>query len=359
MRFARLVAVGAVCAAVLASAACGGGSGGGSGATEMNMCNFAGDLGTAIKNVAQGFEKKYNVHINWCTGVGSGSDNLAKVVAAKNNQTYDATLEDIQSQAQGSAEGAWATLDPKIVDTSHVYPSLKAHNNDSVPIGIITNDLYYNKDTFAEHGWGPPTSYQDLLDPKYCNQVGILDIGQSYGLYTILGLGGLTKANAAANNLEPAFQAGLGKLAAAKGCFPTLEASSGGLEQKMQTGQYAIGTHGSVRVLPLIKKGAPLGAVIPKEGAFLTLSFISPVKNGPHPRLTQEFCNYFLTEEAQTQLMKTVYYGPTVDTVKVSDDLKQLGVVTKEQIPDLVIPDVDVVTKNRAKWTDDYQRQLG
>lgn len=356
MRFARLAAVGTALITVMASAACAGSAG--SGKTEMNMCNFAGDLGTAIKNVASGFEKQYNVHINWCTGVGSGSDNLAKVVAAKGRQTYDATLEDDQSQAQGSAEGAWATVDPS-VDQSHVYPSLKAPNNDSVPIGIITNDLYYNKDTFQKNGWAPPTSYQDLLDPKYCNKVGILDIGQSYGLYTVLGLGGLTQANSAGNNLEGAFQSGLSKLAAAKACFPTLESSSGGLEQKMQTGQYAIGTHGSVRVLPLIKKGAPLGAVIPKEGAFLTLSFISPVKNGPHPQLTQQFLNYFMTQQAQTQLMNTVYYGPTIDTVKVPDDLKQLGVVTSDQIPDLVNPDTSIVTKNRKQWTDEYQRQLG
>lgn len=357
------VAVAAAAALVLAGCAGGGGTDTGNGnagaPTEMNMCNFAGVLGEAIAEVASGFEEENNVKINWCTGTGSGTENVAKITASEGNQIYDATLVDIQNQALASSRGLWAELDPEIVNTDDVYEPLKAHNNDSVPIGMITNDIYYNLDRFEEQGWDAPTSYQDLLNPDYCNEVGILDINQSYGLYTVLGLGELTQEDAAAGNLEPAWEAGLAKLSAAKDCFRTLETSSGGLEQKMQTGQYSIGTHGSVRVLPIIEAGAPLAAVIPEEGAFLTLSFIAPVKGGPNPELAQKFCAWFLTPEAQTALMNAVFFGPAISTVDVPADLADFGVINQDTIDTLVIPDVETVTERRSDWTDQYQRAMG
>lgn len=365
MRYRKRPAVAVMLASALALSACGGTDDGGDNAdgasgspTAMNMCNFAGALGKAIADVGAGFEKKYNARIDWCTGTGSGTENVAKITASEGKQIYDATLVDIQNQALASSRGLWAKLDPDVVDTSDVYKPLLAKNDDSVPIGMITNDLYYNKDVFEKEGWDPPTSYQDLLDPKYCGKVGITDISQSYGLYTVLGLGGLTQEDAAAGNLDKAFNDGLQKLAAHKSCFPTLEASGGALEQKMQTGQYVIGTHGSVRVLPLIKAGAPLGAVIPKEGAFLTLSFVAPVKNAPNPKLAQQFAAWYLRPEAQKALMDAVFFGPVVSTVEVPKELADFGVVTENTIDDLVIPDVETVTKRRSDWTDQYKRAL-
>lgn len=345
---------------LLGLAACGGGSeDSAGGVTEMNMCNFAGSLGDAIADVSAGFEEENNVKIKWCTGTGSGTENVAKIAASSRNQIYDATLVDIQNQNLASAKGLWAELDPDIVDTSKVYEPLKAKNNDSIPIGMITNDIYYNTDTFEKEGWSAPTSYQDLVDPQYCNQVGILDINQSYGLYTVLGLGGLTQADAAAGNLDAAWDSGLKKLSGAKDCFRTLETSSGGLEQKMQTGQYALGTHGSVRVLPIIEAGVPLDAVIPKEGPFLTLSFIAPVKDGPHPELAQKYCEWFLKPSSQKALMEKVFFGPVTPETEVPEDLQKFGVPTEDDIADLVIPDVATVTEKRSEWTDEYQRAMG
>ncbi len=365
MKLRTRFAIAATMVPALALSACGGsdedGGGGGEAAgspTEMNMCNFAGALGDTIAEVGAGFEEEYNAKINWCTGTGSGTENVAKITASEGNQIYDATLVDIQNQALASSRGLWATLDEDIVDTSDVYEPLKAKDDDSVPIGMISNLLYHNTEVFEENGWAPPTSYQDLLDPKYCGKVGITDISQSYGLYTVLGLGGLSQADAEAGNLDEAFEAGLQKLAEHKDCFPTLEASSGALEQKIQTGQYIIGTHGSVRVLPIIESGAPVGAVIPEEGAFLTLSFIAPVEGAPNPELAQQFAAWFLRPEAQEALMEEAFFGPVISTVEVPEELDKFGVVAEDDIDTLVIPDVETVTERRSDWTDAYQRAL-
>lgn len=350
----------------LGLAACGGGSSvsgssndsGSSGATTtMNIETFAGDLGDTLASIAQGFEKKYNVHINWVEG--SGVQNVARVAAAQSNQKYDAAFVPGQSQVQGTVHGYWAKLNPKVVDTSDVYPVLLAPGKDGVPVGLIVTDLYYNTKVFKQKGWTPPTSFNDLLDKKYCNKVGILDVTQTYGLYTVLGLGGLTKDWAKAGNLDGAFKKGLQKESSFKSCLPSVESSGGALEQKIQTGQYIIGTHGSVRILPLAKAGVPVRAVTPSEGAFLTESFVAPVKNAPHPKLAQEFVNWYLRPQAQEKLMTKTFYGPVIKSVKVPQKLVDEGVPNEATVKKLIIPDRKAVASKRDKWIDEFQRALG
>ena len=323
----------------------------------MNVLNFAGTLGASIKGVAAEFEKQYNVEINW--GEGTGAVNTATVAGSVSNQIYDAAFVDIQSQYLGSEKGLWEKLNPDIVKTDDVYPGITAINDDAVPIGMIVTSLYYNTDVFTSEGWEPPHSFSDLLDPKYCGKVGILDINASYGLNVVLGLGGLTAADAKSGNLDEAWETGLKRLQDAKSCFPSIEASAAGLEQKMQTGQYVIGSTGGVRILPLIKAGVPLKAVVPDEGAFLTTSFVAPVKLAPNAKLAQELVAWFLRPDSQKTLMESALYGPTVKTVQVPADLVEDGVPNSETVVKFVISDPGTTTTNRSTWTDQYQRAFG
>lgn len=361
-RTIKLAAVGAAMA--MGAAACGGGSaasggsnGGGGETVDMNIETFAGALGDTLADIAKGFEQKYNVKIHWVEG--SGVQNVARVAASAGHQQYDAAFVPGQSQVQGTVKGLWAKLDPDIVDLSDVYDVLKAPGGDGVPVGLIVTDLYYNTDVFKQNGWDPPKSFADLLDRKYCNKVGIMDVTQTYGLYTVLGLGNLSQEEAKAGKVEDAFNKGLDKEASFKECLPAVESSSGALEQKIQTGQYIVGAHGSVRVLPLEAAGVPVKAVTPSEGAFLTESFVAPVKDAPHPKLAQEFVNWYLSKEAQTQLMTQTYYGPVVKSVTVPDKLVEMGVPDKNTVDKLIIPDRKTVASHRSDWIDAYQRALG
>lgn len=338
--------------------ACGGGSADGtSGPTEMNIETFGGALGETIASVAEGFEEKYDVKINWVEG--SGVENVARIAASEGNQIYDAAFVPQQSHFDGSEAGLWAPLDSEVIDTADVYDVLMPTENNGVPVGLITTDLYYNTATFEEEGWEPPSSFDDLLNQEFCDRVGILDPNQTYGLYTILGLGGLTQEQAEAGELEEAWSTGLEKLATIKDCLPTIESSGGALEQKIQTGQYAIGTHGSVRILPIANAGVPVKAVIPEDGAFLTLSLLAAVKDAPHPDLAQKFLDWFLREESQERLMTETFYGPVISTVDVPQELAEAGVPSKETIDQLIIPDPSTVGENRSDWFDEFQRTMG
>jgi len=323
----------------------------------MNVMNFSGALGETIQKVSKPFEKDHNVHINW--GYGTGTENAAKVAAAKTNQTYDVSFNDMQSQNLASTKGLWSKLDPKVVNVGDIFEATRAPNNDGVPIGTIEDMITYDTKVFEAKGWSPPTAMSDILDPKFCNQVGILDVGASYGLYVVLGLGGLTAQQATAGDLEKPFDLGLNRLKEHKSCFPSIESSAGALGQKITSGQYTIAITGSVRALPIIMSGAPVKAVVPKEGAFLTISYASPVKGAPNPKLAQELVAFFATSSVQQKLMEETFYGPTNKNVKVPEELQKLGVLGGKSVSKFIVPAVSKVAESRTAWTDKYQRAVG
>src|ERR1035438_7814401 len=49
--------------------------------------------------------------------------------------------------------------------------SSRATDERAVGIGLVATGLMYNSKVFAEKGWAPPTSWNDLKDPKYQKQL--------------------------------------------------------------------------------------------------------------------------------------------------------------------------------------------
>lgn len=325
---------------------------------QMNIANFAGDLGAAIAEVAEGFEEEFNVEITWAEG--SATDNVARVAAAAGNQEWDAVFVENQNHYLGSDQGLWAPVDTEIVDLyGDLHEVLRRESDDGVPIGVITTGLYYNSEEFEANGWDPPTSYQDLKREEFCNWLGLLHIDQSYGLYTVLGLGAdAVEGYDTEEDLQAAFESGLSQMEELAPCIPTIEASGGSLEQKIQVGEYLVGTHGSVRIMPLIQAGAPVEFVNPEEGSFLVLSTISVPADAPNPELGQEFANFFLRPESQEQLMESVGYGPTNSTVEVGQEYADLGVPTPEDVTGFLNPSEPLVIELRPEWTDAFDRVL-
>lgn len=324
---------------------------------EMNIQTFGGELGDAIAEVAKGFEEEHNVRINWVSG--TGVENVARAAARASNQIYDVTFSPDSGQVSGSAMGLWEMLDRTIVDTDDVYPVLLKESDDGAPMGMIVTSLYYNTEVFEQEGWPAPTSFADLARPEYCDRVGIIDPNSTYGMYTVLGLGGLTQADAIAGNLQPAWDRGLGVLESMSDCLTNVESSSSAFEQKIQAGQYAVGAHGHVRLLALEDAGVPIQAIAPSEGSFLTLSTVSANKGGPNPELAQEFVNWFISEESQTSLMNLIYYGPVLSTVDVPGELANRGVPGNSVIDALIVPDLNTVDELRSDWFDQFQRAIG
>lgn len=315
---------------------------------EMVVASWGGQADETFKKAFKPFEEKHNVTIKWVTG--NSAENLAKVVASKDNPEFDVALLENTNQYSGSDKGVWATLDPNIVtNAKDLYPQATAINDDGVGFGFIATGLFYKTDEFEKNGWEPPTSWEDLFRPEFCGRVGMNHPNVTYSLYAAMMIGG--------GSIDKT-EAGLQRLGELAKCIPVLEPSSPKLEEKIQLGEYLIGVHASFRVIPLTLKDYPVQFVYPKEGTALMLSMAAPVKNSPNPDLAQEFVNWFISPETQQILMDDLKYGPTNSTVVVSEEYKQLGTADVERVKRMFRADEKIVLENRKVWTEFFDKMM-
>jgi len=314
----------------------------------MVVASTGGKIGDDIKKVFEPFERLHNVRIQWVPGV--SSENVAKVAASKDRPTIDVAYGDDISNYTGSMQGLWAKIDESIVTNyKDVHPKARVKNNDGVVLGIFVTGLFYRTDAFEKKGWAAPTSWNDLLRQEFCGSIGIQHPNVSYGAVSLLMLSGGDPARVSE---------GIARLGAARKCIPVLEPSAQKIEEKVQLGEYVIGVHGNIRIIPLADRGVPVKFVLPSEGTFISYSTFSPVKNAPNPRLAQEFCNWLLRPDVQLALSSATMFSPTNVKVTIPDDLKAKGLLETAQLDRLQAVPVDVVSESRRNWIRQLERAM-
>ena len=313
----------------------------------LTVLSFGGSIDKAFQKATEGFEQKFGVTIRWVPG--TTAENAAKIVATKEKPEYDVGLFDDVAAQGVSKMGLFAKIDPSVVTNyNDVRPEGKLPGQDSVPVGFYFTGLFYNVDEFKKNNWAPPTSYDDLYRPEFCKRVGFLAPTVSYPInYVVL------RANFDYSKVPDAIK-GLGKL---KGCVPTLETSSAKLEEKIQLGEYLIGVHGGVRVVPLSAKGVPVRFVIPKEGTNRAATVAGVIKGG-NEKLAQEFMNVVLSAKAQEILMNEQYYLPVNAKVEIPKTLLDLGLPTPDLVAKSKVIDGDIVLERRREWSRMIEREL-
>ncbi|HXX86683.1 MAG TPA: extracellular solute-binding protein [Casimicrobiaceae bacterium] len=317
--------------------------------TEMVVAALGGGYGQSIREAFEPFEKQYNVKIRWDVG-GASMAMVARAIATRDKPVFDLVFGDMVSLDKGSGQGIWAQIDEKVVTNyKNQVAQAKSAGHDIVYFGFVATGLFYAVKEFEKRGWKPPTHWTDLLDKKYCGRVGINHPNISYGTHVLIMLGGGDPAKVGE---------GIAKLAAAKDCIPVFEPTAAKLEEKLELGEYVIGVHGSVRVIPLGKKGVPVKFVVPDEGALMYAAGVAPVKNAPHAQLAQQFCNWILRPEVQAQLMEKTFSGPTNATVTVPKPLVELGVPDAELVKRSVFVPPQVFTDSQREWVRQFDRAM-
>ena len=115
---------------------------------------------------------------------------------------------------------------------------------------------------FAEKGWAPPTSWNDLKDPKYKKQLVIPPINNTYGLHALLMLARINGGGE--DNVDAGF-----KIFKERDQPNVLayEPSPGKMTELFQSGQAVLGRLGHGPRASFANTGFPVDFVYPKEGA--------------------------------------------------------------------------------------------
>lgn len=303
---------------------------------------------TMRKEIIPAFEKKHNVKIEYVAG--NSTDTLAKLQAQKGNQQIDVIIVDDGPMFQAIRLGFCAPI--KAMPAADLYDSAKYKDDMAVGIGLVGTGIMYNTKYFKEKGWAPPTSWNDLKDPKYKKLLVIPPINNSYGLYTLVMFARMNGGDE--KNIEPGFKVMKEQI---NPNVLAYEPSPGKMTELFQSGQAAIAVWGTGRVHSFAITGFPVDFVYPKEGAVTLLASACPVAKPDASPLAQEFVKAMIEPQFQQVLALEYGYGPVNKKAKVDNEKLKIAPIG-DRAAKLVNIDWDTVNDKRDDWTKRWNREV-
>jgi len=154
---------------------------------------------------------------------------------------------------------------------------------------VYGGSLLYNTDLVAEEEL--PTSWQDLLDPKWKGKIGILNP-------SISGTGfGFTSTFAQPGSFGWDYWRGIAEN------DPFIAASSGLLKEAMIRGECVVALDASIYASAAIAAGEPVKtAPIPEVGFIVGMS-AAIAENAPHPEAAELFMDFHLSKYGEKHMM--------------------------------------------------------
>jgi len=292
------------------------------------------------------FEKANNVKITYVAG--NSTDTLAKLQAQKENQEIDVALIDDGPMMHAVSLGFCAPLQD--VDQSKFHDVAKLPGGKASGLGIIATGLMYNAKVFKDNGWAPPTSWNDLKDPKFKGKVVMPPLNNGYGLLTVVMLARMNGGGE--KNIDPGFKA------MKEGVGPNIlayEPSPAKHAELFQTGQAIMGVWGSARVQSLADAGVPVEFVYPAEGAPAVMTAICPVAKKTVSAKAHAFVRMMLSPESQSVLADEAGFAPVHKDAKV----KKAGMMPVGALAGkLVAADWDTINPVRDDWNKRWVREI-
>lgn len=303
---------------------------------------------TMRTEIIPAFEKKHGVKVEYVAG--NSTDTLAKLQAQKGNQQIDVAIVDDGPMYQAISLGFCAAIQG--LPQADIYDAAKYKNNMAVGIGLVGTGIMYNTKYFKDKGWAPPTSWNDLKDPKYKKLLVIPPINNTYGLYTLVQFARMNGGGE--KNIEPGFKVMKEQI---NPNVLAYEPSPGKMTELFQSGQAVIGVWGTGRVHSFAITGFPVDFVYPKEGTVNLVASACPVAKGNVSPLASEFVKAMVTPEFQAVLAIEYGYGPVNRKAKVDHEKLKIAPIG-DRAAKLVNFDWDVINDKRDEWTKRWNREV-
>ena len=321
---------------------------------QQKTFTFAGYGGsfekTMREQVIPPFEAKHGVKVEYVAG--NSTDTLAKLQAQKGNQVIDAIIVDDGPMYQAVELGFCGTLADADV-YKDVYSVMKFKSNKAVGVGMVGTGIMYNKQIFAENKWAPPTSWDDLKDPKYRKKLVIPPINNTYGLHAVVMMARVRGGGEA--NIEPGFKAFKDDIGPNVLVY---EPSPGKMTELFQSKQAVIGVWGSGRAKALpTRPASPSSSSIRRKAGSRSASAACPVAGSKNDKEAQAFVQHLLSPEVQVILATGAGFGPTNQKVQLKPEQTK-GIPYGDQVKTLLALDWDVINKAREEWNKRWTREI-
>lgn len=305
---------------------------------------------TMREKVIPPFAAKHGIRVEYVAG--NSTDTLAKLQAQKGNQVIDAIVVDDGPMYQAVELGFCANLAPADV-YSDIYSVMKFKSNKALGVGMVGTGIMYNKKVFEDNKWAPPTSWEDLKDPKYRKKLVIPPMNNTYGLHAVVMMAWIRGGSE--KNIDPGFKAFKDDLGPNVLAY---EPSPGKMTELFQSGQAVIGVWGSGRAKALADQtGFPIEFIYPKEGGIVLGVAACPIAGSKNAAESQAFIQHMASPEVQLILAREAGFGPTNQKVQLTPK-EQIGLPYGNQVKQLKSVDWDVINPARDNWNRRWTREI-
>lgn len=265
----------------------------------------------ASKVFAQ-FTKDTGIKVNFLRF--SSGEALARLTAEKKNPQVDVMLGGpADTYAAGVKEGVFEAYRPK--GSEAIPKQFRDAGNHWIGIGIIPLCFLTNTKFLAKHNMQAPAKWDDLLDPRYKNNLQMADARTSgtateriYSLVKVKGENEAFKYQKKLNaNVQMYTKSGAG------GAMP------------IATGQCASGIFYIVDALDIQQQGYPVKITYPADGASFGIEASAVVKGGKHNAEAKQFLDWVSSPKFANFIVKNkINYVPTRTDVKTDNPLLDL-----------------------------------
>lgn len=335
---------GVIAASVLAACAAGAHA-----QQKLVVAGYGGSFEDSMrKDILPPFAKAHNIDFDYVAG--NSTDTVARLVAQKGNQQIDVAIVDDGPMYQTVAMGFCEPI--KSLPKDDLVKIALFKDDKAVGLGINATGIMYNKKAFADKGWAPPTSWNDLKDPKYKQLLVIPPMNNTYGLHALVQYARM--GGGGEKNIDPGFKTFKDQI---NPNVLVYEPSPGKMTELFTSGQAVVGVWGSGRVKALADTGFPIGFVYPREGAYALMVAGCPIaKPKPNP-MAQAFLTYLTTPDVQAKMSAVMGSAPVNKKVDAKDD-PNVPLPLGERAAALIVPDWDAINDKRDEWNKRWTREI-
>jgi putative spermidine/putrescine transport system substrate-binding protein len=316
-------------------------------ADDLVVATFGGSFADITKTCNIGpFEKATGAKV--ALQLGNSVQHAAAIRAMGGKPTYDVAYVDNSLAAQLQAEGLLAPLDTaKLTSYPDVDKSAFGPDNAYVAFEISATAITYNPKAVSP----PPTSWNDLFDPKYKGRIAIGDITGTSGSQFLMAVNKLRGGTL--DDMSPGFAA-IKELADNS---VTLYTQADQLVSLFQRGDIVIAPWYPDRTGAQIDKGLDLAVAYPKEGAVGIKPVLVIPKGAPHLDLALKYVDAVLSADQQTCFSSAEYAAPVNLKATLPERIRKI-VPTGDDYKNLWFPDPKVVASHLVEWTRRWQREV-
>ena len=278
-----------------------------------------------------------------------GTDQVSRLVAAKGNKPpFDVAFFDAPQVIDAVREGLIVEYPTdKSPNFKELLPSAQDKWGPKITMQVIGIGYNPNKITTA------PTSWDDLLDPKYKGRVGLTALNSQLGIAFLVEINRLKGGTD--ENFDPAFKylaqllPNVGAVAANLGAYATL----------WQQEQVDIAPYNFNFVQTLKAKDVPVELAIPASGPVGWSTSLHLVANTAETELAVKYIDLHLAAPIQEQLLKPPYDAiPTNAKVKLDGAITKALAKSQDDLAKIRTIDWAKINPQRAALIDRFNREI-